>query len=182
MNSVTVLMTSHNTEGKVVGTQQVPAYASQVTFSVPYAPGKLTALALDGSGKVVDQHSVATTGTVAAIQFSIDAPSADTGTGDALVADGEDVVRCALFDKRLHTRSTIEFHPFVPLETSRSATNGIPLGCPISYRWHCTLRPTTEGHAAGHVGRLDRSDGTVLVFEQKFAAPPAVGIHDVAWN
>jgi len=77
--------------GKVVGMQHVPYFASQVTFSVAYSPGKLVAIALDASGTQVDQHSIATTGAVAAMQFTVDAPSAATGTGDAVVADGEDV-------------------------------------------------------------------------------------------
>lgn len=77
--------------GKVVGMQQVPYYAAQVTFSVAYAPGTLTAIALDATGTQVDKHSISTTGGVAAMTFSVDAPSAATGTGDALVADGEDV-------------------------------------------------------------------------------------------
>lgn len=77
--------------GKVVGLQQVPYYAAQVTFSVAYAPGNLTAIALDASGAQVDMHSIATTGVVATMQFTVDAPSAATGTGDAVVADGEDV-------------------------------------------------------------------------------------------
>lgn len=77
--------------GKVVGMQHVPYFAAQVTFSVAYAPGQLTAVALDGSGAEVDRHSIATAGTATAMQFTVDAPSAATGTGDAVVADGEDV-------------------------------------------------------------------------------------------
>ena len=80
--------------------QPVPYYAAQVTFSVGYAPGNQTAVALDAAGRAVDSHSITTTGVVAAIKFTIDAPAAATGTGDAVVADGEDVamLRVTLVD------------------------------------------------------------------------------------
>jgi hypothetical protein len=40
-------------------------------------------------------------------------------------------VRCAFFDRNLHSRSAIEVHAFAPLEASRRVTNGIPLGCSL---------------------------------------------------
>jgi hypothetical protein len=43
-------------------------------------------------------------------------------------------VEYAFSDRNLHSRRAIEFHAFVPLETSRRVTNGIPLGGHSSYR------------------------------------------------
>ena len=87
--------------GRLVGAQDIPFFG-QATFSVAFAEGKLTAYALDSTGSEVDSHSISSTGAVAAVQLSIDAPSAATGTGDALVADGEDtaMVRATLVDSQ----------------------------------------------------------------------------------
>lgn len=66
-----------------------------------YAPGNLTAHCLDASGKELSAHSVVSVASPAAsAKLSLDAPSASTGTGTHLVADGEDVamVRMTLLD------------------------------------------------------------------------------------
>jgi hypothetical protein len=44
-------------------------------------------------------------------------------------------IRCAFFDRNLHSRSAIEFRAFAPLDASRRVINGIPLGWPLSYRF-----------------------------------------------
>jgi hypothetical protein len=43
-------------------------------------------------------------------------------------------VQCAFFDRKLHSRSTIEFHACAPLEANRRVTYAIPVGWPLSYR------------------------------------------------
>eukprot|EP00463_Aulacantha_scolymantha_P000392 TRINITY_DN1231_c0_g1_i1.p1 TRINITY_DN1231_c0_g1~~TRINITY_DN1231_c0_g1_i1.p1 ORF type:complete len:334 (+),score=71.53 TRINITY_DN1231_c0_g1_i1:722-1723(+) len=76
------------------------AFFGMASFSIAYAPGNLTAVALDTKGNPVASHSVVTAGPVAAVVLSIDAPSTKTGTGEAVVVDGEDVamLRATLVD------------------------------------------------------------------------------------
>lgn len=85
--------------GKAVGTASI-SHLSMATFSVEYAPGNLTAYGLDSKGSVVGSHSITSTGAVAAVVLSIDAPSVTSGTGSFVVADGEDVamLRATLVD------------------------------------------------------------------------------------
>ena len=76
-------------------------FFGQATFNVTYAPGNLTAKCMDSSGKILSSYSVASlAGPATSMKLSLDAPSASTGTGTHLVADGEDVamVRAALYD------------------------------------------------------------------------------------
>lgn len=75
--------------GAVVGEAAVEFFG-HASFSVAYAAGALTAEALDASGAVVAAHSVRSVGAAAGVRLTIDAPSPLTGTGAALVADGED--------------------------------------------------------------------------------------------
>ena len=78
----------------------VPAFGN-AQFSVRFAPGNLTAVALDASGRhVLASYSALTHGVAVALRLSLDAPSAATGTGTAVVADGEDVamVRAEVVD------------------------------------------------------------------------------------
>ena len=76
---------------------------TQATFpAVPFAPGNLTAEALDSTsgGTRLATYMVQTGGAAAKIRLSLDAPSPRTGTGAALVEDGQDValVRAELLD------------------------------------------------------------------------------------
>ena len=86
--------------GKQAAPDQDSPQFGNLVFTVPYAPGNLTALALDASGAVVATHTRMTVQPAVAIRLRIDAPSAETGTGSAMVADGEDVamVRAELVD------------------------------------------------------------------------------------
>jgi beta-galactosidase len=90
--------------GEVVGTAAVPFFDAMATFSVAYAAGNLTAISLDATGAAVSSHSIVSTGAVAGIVLTIDAPSIATGTGSMVVADGEDVamIRATLVDKDGH--------------------------------------------------------------------------------
>eukprot|EP00035_Acanthoeca_spectabilis_P016130 m.326674 g.326674 ORF g.326674 m.326674 type:complete len:946 (-) comp16485_c0_seq4:4008-6845(-) len=87
--------------GKVVGTQSIP-YFGMATFSVTFAEGALTAVGLDGAGAAVANYTIATVGAAAAVQLTLDAPAAHTGTGSALVADGEDtaMLRATIVDAK----------------------------------------------------------------------------------
>jgi beta-galactosidase/beta-glucuronidase len=79
----------------------VPAFGN-VALLVPYSPGNLTAVALDAEkSTVLATFTRRTPGAPASIRLSLDAPSVATGTGEAVVADGEDValVRAELLDR-----------------------------------------------------------------------------------
>ena len=64
-----------------------PSYASYPT--VEYQAGNITAVGLSVAGLVQSQDVVFTPGVPVALQLTVDAPSASTGTGSALFADGQ---------------------------------------------------------------------------------------------
>eukprot|EP00937_MAST-01D_sp_MAST-1D-sp2_P002603 g2603.t1 len=98
--------------GATVGAAPVEFFG-HAAFSVAYAAGELKAEALDSSGAAVASHSVHSVGGAAAVRLTIDAPSPLTGTGAALVADGEDtaMLRAEIVDAagRLVTSSKDAF-------------------------------------------------------------------------
>ena len=70
---------------------------------IPYSPGKITATALDSQNQVKATHIVETAGLAPAkIVMTINAPSERTGTGTALVLDGQDagMVSAAIVDSQ----------------------------------------------------------------------------------
>ena len=77
-----------------------PAYGNAQAL-VEYAPGNLTAVALASDGRtILATHTRLTAATPTSLRLSLDAPAARTGTGTAVVADGEDValVRVEVLD------------------------------------------------------------------------------------
>ena len=86
--------------GELVGEAAVAFFGSANFSAVPFSPGNLTAEALDAAGTRLATHTVYTGGAAAQIRLSLDAPSPRSGTGSALVADGQDValVRAELLD------------------------------------------------------------------------------------
>ena len=85
--------------GESIGSQPVARYMFGA-FSVAVVPGNLTAVGRSAAGEIESSHSIFTPGKAAAIQLSIDAPSVMTGTGSALVLDGQDVgmLRASIVD------------------------------------------------------------------------------------
>ena len=69
-------------------------------LAVPWTAGNLTAVARDVAGKAVATDARFTNGAAAALTLSIDAPSAVTGTGSALLLDGSDaaLLRASVVD------------------------------------------------------------------------------------
>eukprot|EP01052_Picozoa_sp_SAG31_P046098 SAG31_NODE_8678_length_1407_cov_2.000000_3_plen_122_part_01 len=65
-----------------------------------YSPGNLTAVAYDGDKVAVAHTTRLTSGEATKIELSIDVPSAETGTGTALVLDGSDtaLLRASILD------------------------------------------------------------------------------------
>ena len=70
--------------------------------NVAFSPGKITATALDSQNQVKATHTVETAGAPAKIQFTVDAPNKMTGTGTALVLDGQDagMLSAAIVDSK----------------------------------------------------------------------------------
>jgi hypothetical protein len=65
-----------------------------------FVPGNLTAAALSEAGEVLSTDTSLTPGAPARVLLSLDAPALATGTGEALLADGEDaaLVRASIVD------------------------------------------------------------------------------------
>lgn len=115
--------------GKPQGAGSVPcsgyAYASFTTEA--WAAGTMTAEALDASGTVLASFSTTTAGSASSLALSVDAPSPATGTGAALLADGQDIalVRATLLDsKGSRARGSADNVTF-----SVSGGPGVILGC-----------------------------------------------------
>eukprot|EP00118_Oscarella_pearsei_P001518 m.7665 g.7665 ORF g.7665 m.7665 type:complete len:973 (+) comp19344_c0_seq1:163-3081(+) len=70
--------------------------------NVAYAPGNLTAVAMSSSGGEVARHTVETSGEAASIRLDVDVPSKVTGTGTALLLDGQDagLIRATILDAK----------------------------------------------------------------------------------
>lgn len=85
--------------GASLGKQSI-SELGYATFVTPFAAGNVTAAAYDASGAQVATHTRMTAGAATKLVLSIDAPSVATGTGSALVADGEDaaLIRATVVD------------------------------------------------------------------------------------
>lgn len=85
---------------KIMANTTVAFFGFANFSAIAFEPGNLTAEALDQSGVRLATHTVHTSASAAQIRLSLDAPSPHTGTGSALVADGQDValVRAELLD------------------------------------------------------------------------------------
>lgn len=91
--------------GKSLGPQPVgdPSHTTNKSYgvwSVDWAAGNITGVAMDQSGKSLATHVVPTSGQAAKIVLTLDAPNEKTGTGSKLLMDGEDMalVRATLVD------------------------------------------------------------------------------------
>ena len=69
-------------------------------LDVPWESGAITAIARGSDGRAVARAERHTNGRPAALRLSIDAPSPVTGTGDALLLDGQDaaLLRASVVD------------------------------------------------------------------------------------
>jgi cold shock CspA family protein len=102
-------------DGEAVGTAQRVPRLQSVNWTHVFAGRNLTAIGKNSTGHVVGVHSRLRPGTAAGIVLSVDVPSPDTGTGEAVVADGQDValIRAAVVDangvQTLHSGANITF-------------------------------------------------------------------------
>lgn len=90
--------------GRPVGSAQSMPFFGAVEYNVTYVPGQLTAVAYDHDGQRVATFTRSSAGVPAQLRLTIDAPSPTTGTGQALVADGEDaaMLRAEVLDSDGH--------------------------------------------------------------------------------
>ena len=86
--------------GLQLGTRGGPSWA-QFT-GLHFTAGNLTAVAMDASNKTLGVHTVLTSDKPAKLVLTVDVPSAHTGTGTALLLDGQDVglLRAEIVDAR----------------------------------------------------------------------------------
>eukprot|EP01045_Picozoa_sp_COSAG04_P020783 COSAG04_NODE_2167_length_4641_cov_5.518274_4_plen_227_part_01 len=88
-------------------------------WSFPFTAGNLTAIGYSSAGAVAARHTVETTSAATAVIISVDVPSAATGTGEALVLDGQDsgLLRATVVDSKGRTV------PCVPQSPSHSSAD-----------------------------------------------------------
>ena len=86
---------------KSQGKQQL-SWLGWASFNVSFEAGTLTANALSSDGHTLATHTVATAGEASKIVTTLDVPNEQTGTGSALVADGQDagLVRAMVVDAK----------------------------------------------------------------------------------
>ena len=86
---------------KSQGKQQL-SWLGWASFNVSFEAGTLTANAVTNDGHVLATHTVATAGAAVKIVTTLDVPNEQTGTGTALVADGQDagLVRAMVVDAK----------------------------------------------------------------------------------
>ena len=85
---------------KSLGVKKVDLMGWAQWDQVSFSPGNLTAIALDEGLKNMATHTVCTCGAPVKVVASVDVPSEKTGTGMALLLDGEDagMVRASIVD------------------------------------------------------------------------------------
>lgn len=138
--------------GKSVGTKTVTPMkqgaGSYAEFlSVPWAAGSITANAKDGTGKVVATDARHTLGKAAKLELSIDAPSASTGTGTAVLLDGHDaaLLRASVVDSAgrvmVHAQDNITFKVLSGPGLVQGSHNGDV---------HCQQPNNAPWHTANH--------------------------------
>jgi hypothetical protein len=73
-------------------------------LAVPWEAGTITAIAKDAGGKAVAVTNRTTNGKASELKLTMDVPSKLTGTGDSLLADGDDValLRATIIDSNGH--------------------------------------------------------------------------------
>lgn len=126
----------------------MPAYGAVNFASVPYAPGNLTAVALDASGNVLGTHTRMSWGAPAAILLTLDAPNAASGTGQAVYLDGEDValVRATVVDANGVVCADATSNITFAVTSGPGMVVGVGNGDPSSHDPnHATWRPAYHG-------------------------------------
>eukprot|EP01043_Picozoa_sp_COSAG02_P047906 COSAG02_NODE_4642_length_5137_cov_4.568877_1_plen_438_part_00 len=142
---------------------------------IEFEEGNLTAVAKDGTaGAPLATHTVMTSGSATAISLSLDAPSVKTGTGSALMLDGQDagLVRATIVDAKgnlvADAQNNVSFQIITGPGRVVGAHNGNPQ-ChePNQVAWHSAYHGlvraiviTTEDKSSPprHRGRMQEID------------------------
>jgi hypothetical protein len=100
-----------------------------------FEPGNLTAAALSDTGEVLSIDASLTPGAPARVLLSLDAPALATGTGEAVLADGEDValVRASVVDADGRLCTTASHNVTFAILSGPGAVLGVGNGDPSSH-------------------------------------------------
>lgn len=136
--------------GRSLGRKRM-AWAAWVQWEPEFVPGNLTAVAYDEEGLAKAVHSSITPGPAAALSLSIDAPSAATGTGEALLLDGQDagMLRASVLDANGNLCSGLESYNITfRVLAGPGRVVGVGNGSPTSHeRNRASWRTTYHGLA-----------------------------------
>ena len=93
-------MVELHVNSKSVGTKSIQWYGWAEFGNITFEAGNLTAVALSSSGTPLANHTRLTASNAMAIRLALDVPSVSTGTGQALVLDGQDtgMIRAMVVD------------------------------------------------------------------------------------
>eukprot|EP00966_Prymnesium_polylepis_P055052 1272624-Prymnesium_polylepis.1 len=115
--------------------------------SVPFEAGTLTAVAHDAAGAAVAKAERRTNGNAAKLALTLDAPSALTGTGSALLADGQDaaLLRASVLDAAGEVMHLATHNVSFRVVSGPGAVQGTHNGDP-----HCHEPNDAPWHSAYH--------------------------------
>ena len=142
--------------------------------NVAYAAGNITAVAMIAPGHVVASYTVETTGQPAAVHLDADVPSEATGTGMALVMDGQDagMVRASIVDSMGRVVNSASHNVTFSIVNGPGRIIGVGNGDPICHEpnkvtWRSAFHglaraiiQVTEDHASSprHRDRMKQID------------------------
>lgn len=125
-------------DNKSYGVQAANAGAPMQWNNVPAtpAPRNATLVARDSSGRSIASHTVLAPGAPAALSLTLDAPSPLTGTGSAVLLDGEDVAlaRVSLVDSTGVLVSTVVVNVTLSVVSGPGRLLGIGNGDPGNHQ------------------------------------------------
>ncbi|XP_062517777.1 beta-galactosidase BoGH2A-like [Corticium candelabrum] len=103
--------------------------------NVDYVTGNLTAVGMVTAGHVVASYTLETTGNPAAIKLSVDVPSMNTGTGKALVMNGQDagMVRASIVDSKGRVVNSASHNVTFSISSGPGRIIGVGNGDPICH-------------------------------------------------
>jgi len=160
-------------------------------LQVPWEAGTLTAVAHDANGRAVATATRHTTGAPSALQLTIDAPSAATGTGSSLVLDGQDaaLLRASIVDQAgrvVHNaRHNVTFRVVSGPGAVQGAHNGDahchePNNVPYHTAYHGLVRAVVRVTSTEALPVYERTLLARIDVEGPMATPPGGGGAELA--
>ena len=159
-------------------------------LQVPWEAGALTAVAHDAEGNPVATATRHTTGAPSALALTIDVPSAATGTGSALLLDGQDaaLLRASIVDQSgrvVHNaRNNVSFRVLSGHGAIQGAHNGDahshePNNVPFRTAYHGLVRAVVRVTSAAALSARERQLLGRIDAEGPMAAPmDGIGVAD----